>query len=1516
LLALLGPAPQLLGQGPDLPVDTTSGRLLEAVAEYLQAQDWELALPALQRVLDAKQDTLVRLTARAPDGRPISRLVSRRAEAERLLTGLPPEGQEFYEKRFGPQADAMLAEALKSGAEPALAEVLRRFSFTQAGVRVLEMQAGQHAAAEHMELAALCYQRLLARQEPKTWKSEALFRAASAFRRTGRKDLADRILPPLLAEAAKPVGLTVAGKKYTAEQVKTELDRLNQPVAGAWLMAGGNPARALALPGGTPFLQSRWHYNTVQARQALDWLTEARRQQLARRQPLLAAAVPLAATTLAEGKPLPLIVFRSQNGVEAVSLQDGAIVWQVVSERGLERLLHNPRTQLTTTTWANLYLTQLRQPHLLAENSTVGTLSSDGRLVFAIDDYPIPPPSPSILGAPPKPDPELWHNRLQGIDLATGKLKWEQGGPGAADFQDALFLGAPLPVDGRLYALAEKDQELLLVQLDPASGKILLKQALATVNEKMQLNPGRRIQAVHLAAHQGVLVVPTNQGVVFGLDLLDHHLLWVHTYREQVDEPTPMDVRPIRPLFAMGITPPTRLWQTTPPVLVDGKVVYAAPDSRSLLCLSLRDGSLVWKRPRGDEDLYLAGVLAGRVLVVGSRSCQALDLATGKLVWSLATGLPSGQGIASNDLYYLPLREDASTQQPEVCIIDVKAGKIVAHARSRQKEVPGNLVFQDGDVISQTVTSLAVYPQLSTKLKEIDESLKKNPNDPLGLHQRAEVLHGEGRLLQAVEDWRKALAGTLPPEMRGQARGEMFEALGEALARDFTAAEKYLPDFKDLITVPIDLKAPQEDQDKLQAEQKRRQIHYLRILGQGRQTQGKLLEALKAYLELAKLPGVDKQLIQSPDEPALRMAVPTWIRGRIAEMLDKADAETRKHLEAELERLLKESRSDKDLQPLRALTAVLGEGAPGDRARLALAERLLKEEPSAEIDQVLQVLRRSQDAIMAARALEVLVRNCLRQGLFADAVYYGRLLERDHAKTTVRPGKTGQDLFQELIQDKRVKPYLSEPARFPAGRIRATEEKGTYPASVSQYPLRHEGEPLPFFQRQRLLVRADTNQLQLEDGKTHEAVWSLPLPPAAFLPPLLGFAQPTHRQRFPYQTVGHVAIVPLGQLLLGIDFLRRQVLWEKNLVSITPGPFNAQLQEENPDALVRIDYRDGWIQRAGLTLPLGPGVLCVQARDALLALDPLTGRTLWSRSDMASNNHLFAGDNRLFVVAMNGANVPVGVRALRLADGAPAPVADFTDLYGQRLRRLGHQLVLAAKDANGKQTFRLYDVAKGMDVWKQTASAGAIVCVTVSPELLGWVEPDGTVHVVDLPGGKELAVLKMKPEHLAKVRAVRLLVDESGILVVTQAPEDWQQLTGVVTAALVPGNGLHAVPVNGWMYHFDLKGQVRWMTEVRNQMLLVDRFGQMPLVVLAARIPRNIVQGAVRRPALVMELKVLDKRTGKLVLDVDNTLQQAPFHALAIDPGQGRIELTSAQARYVFTITPERPGPNPAPPEK
>src|SRR5262249_2679063 len=203
-------------------------------------------------------------------------------------------------------------------------------------------------------------------------------------------------------------------------------------------------------------------------------------------------------------------------------------------------------------------------------------------------------------------------------------------------------------------------------------------------------------------------------------------------------------------------------WKVSAPVISDGKVVVTAPDGRGIDCLNLRDGSVVWKVPRTDDDLYLGGVVKGKVLIVSKKACRALSLGDGKQAWQVETGTPSGKGAASDGLYYLPLKVAATIKDkdpiPAVAVLDVEKGAVKATTRSRKKEVPGNLLFYEGAVISQGVDEVAAFPQREIKEAEIARLLDANPNDPKGLSERADIALDGGNWQGAVDDLKTALA--------------------------------------------------------------------------------------------------------------------------------------------------------------------------------------------------------------------------------------------------------------------------------------------------------------------------------------------------------------------------------------------------------------------------------------------------------------------------------------------------------------------------------------------------------------------------------------------------------------------------------------------------------------------------------------------------------------------------------------------------------------------------------------
>src|SRR5262249_14473880 len=209
-------------------------------------------------------------------------------------------------------------------------------------------------------------------------------------------------------------------------------------------------------------------------------------------------------------------------------------------------------------TWMGPY--QQANLPILFENTTLGTLSTDNQRVYVIDDLAVPPHSSQWTQGgwagvqPPHFGPlhqAVYQNWLVAIDMETGKLSWELGGlrtpstsrqdaapkADANGLDNSYFLGPPLPLGGKLYVLTEKNAELVLVCLDPpkdggSAPRVLWKQTLATVRDRLVQDPVRRVQAAHLAYGDGILVCPTNAGAVLGIDLLTHSLVWAHSYRE------------------------------------------------------------------------------------------------------------------------------------------------------------------------------------------------------------------------------------------------------------------------------------------------------------------------------------------------------------------------------------------------------------------------------------------------------------------------------------------------------------------------------------------------------------------------------------------------------------------------------------------------------------------------------------------------------------------------------------------------------------------------------------------------------------------------------------------------------------------------------------------------------------------------------------------------------------------------------------------------------------------------
>src|SRR5262249_54519439 len=180
------------------------------------------------------------------------------------------------------------------------------------------------------------------------------------------------------------------------------------------------------------------------------------------------------------------------------------------------------------------------------------------------------------------------------------------------------------------------------------------------------------------------------------------------------------------------------------------------------------------------------------------------------------------------------------------------------------------------------------------------------------------------------------------------------------------------------------------------------------------------------------------------------------------------------------------------------------------------------------------------------------------------------------------------------------------------------------------------------------------------------------------------------------------------------------------------------------DGTMTIIYPDNFMQRIGRAGPIEPSYVCLQARDGLTAIDPITGRTLWVRGDRAvtSRAHLFGDEQTVYVVEMNQSNNPTGTRALRAHDGAALSVPDFGSVYQLRQRVIG-RTILVSENRDGKTVLRLHDVQAAKDVWNKEFPSGSVILKSEEPHLAGGIEPSGKVTVLALR--KQTAVMGSQP---------------------------------------------------------------------------------------------------------------------------------------------------------------------------
>jgi outer membrane protein assembly factor BamB len=743
--------------------------------------------------------------------------------------------------------------------------------------------------------------------------------------------------------------------------------------------------------------------------------------------------------------------------------------------------------------------------------------------------------------------------------------------------------------------------------------------------------------------------------------------------------------------------------------------------------------------------------------------------------------------------------------------------------------------------------------------------------------------------------------------------------------------------YKDLLKVPGN-----------DVEEQKRQGHFWRLAGKGWEGQGDLVRAYQAYREFSGLRLYQQGGVPTLDDPLRKIPMQVWLRARMSSMFAAAkNEEQKKPLEKKIEEEWAKVRDSGQVDAIRGFVAMFDSPFKvGREARLKLADAIIAKndrggflEAELNLEQLLS--NAFHGTVENARALDALARLEIRKGSGGSmkiAADYYRRLAAQFPDTVIRDGKTGKALLNALATDKRFLGYLDPAgATWGAGKFKYQElAPGTIPAEFYAFVFQPQGAQTQATANLRLVLSAvNANaQIQLVDLSTNKTRWSqtLKYPPNNFQVLNMYFGNvlqqalnnpsfyPKGRFRS-YQVRGHLAVLQIGTEVYCIDMETPKLLWSQSLLEMPSpqvnniSPQQIQMdQDGNPEVMVynfrtRMRYR----MRIGQVGTVQASYVALLKEDELVVLDPLTGNVLWKKAEIPEDTVLFGDDEYIFLVEANGPRAHSG-RALRATDGAAVEVNDFSALYQNRLHVYGRR-ILAGTPINNKMVLRLYDIPTGKDLWEKTFDEQTVLLESPDPNLIGTVNTNtGQVTVFDVAKQKELLTanvfnMRITKQDLQNLHKPLLLADHDHFYVALNQPIDNQQVMGGVLSSNF-GNGLRCMPVNGWfvaLYRQDgsgksagqnvtwKKGDMHWYSSlpVANQMVIVDQFESLPLILFSVRYNKPSAQPGGSQ--WVSRTQSLDKRTGKWVycpLEPRATNGVAPqFNTFQVDAKDGTINM-------------------------
>ncbi|GIK52544.1 MAG: hypothetical protein HPKKFMNG_01714 [Planctomycetes bacterium] len=616
--------------------------------------------------------------------RDVSRWLGAYNAIESRIRSLGKDGLAIYEELYGRRAENNLNNAVAAGDLERMLDVNRRFGLTQAGIRAAVLLAQLNWEEGRLSPAARALERALEVRELLTPQAESRL---SVWLARCYQGLGERANLAQLIQFARPLKDTAVdvgpssmklGEALAADLTRTR-DGTNdtlESISVHW--PGGNYANTGISEAPTPYENVAW--SQTLPRLEADPFNNRYMQYP---QPIAPAQLPVT-----DGS---LLFVNNGDSLVAYDIftggRQGLPAWRCKpfpNERGnsWRTIEPDPSLTLPVSLWRGMAFAPLENP-----------LREPIHRRFADNRFGLYAHYPQARRA------------LCAVDSETGRLLWRLGGLYEGSELDQTSFGPAVVHEGVLYAVGTTVPgiaDVFLYALKPSDGSVLWTLRLCYGQQEVTMfgRPARWPFTSLPAIAGGELFLCTNLGGVVAVNLERRNLAWIARYEYMC--------RPMTSYIFTYYRPAT--WYNSPTLYAEAGgeayVICAPTDSQQLVAFNARTGELAWQLERAqrqDNDYEearsplrgaraLIGVRGGIVLVGGESVLYGIDLASGKLLRSLAVidrnsrnilqGRPS---LAGNKLYW-----PGATGIAEIDLDTWRVGRTVSNPAQR---IPGLSVF-------------------------------------------------------------------------------------------------------------------------------------------------------------------------------------------------------------------------------------------------------------------------------------------------------------------------------------------------------------------------------------------------------------------------------------------------------------------------------------------------------------------------------------------------------------------------------------------------------------------------------------------------------------------------------------------------------------------------------------------------------------------------------------------------------------------------------------------------------